>query len=71
MDFKVDEIEIQRKELENARMLLDQERRQFTEAAVRMGLERAQLQKEKEALEENKRQVETQELLKTMPTTPL
>lgn len=67
----MDEIEIQRKELENARMLLDQERKQFTEAAVRMGLERAQLQKEKEALEENKRQVETEELLKTMPTTPL
>jgi predicted DNA-binding protein (UPF0251 family) len=71
VDFQVDEIEIQRKELENARMLLDQERKQFTEAAVRMGLERAQLQKEKEALEENKRQVETEELLKTMPTTPL
>jgi predicted DNA-binding protein (UPF0251 family) len=71
VDFQVDEIEIQRKELENARMLLDQERKQFTEAAVRMGLERAQLQKEKETLEENKRQVETEELLKTMPTTPL
>ena len=71
MDFKVDEIEMQRKELENARMLLDQERKQFTEAAVRMGLERAQLQKEKDALEENKRQVETEELLRTMPTTPL
>lgn len=67
----MEEIELQKKELENARMLLDQERKQFTEAAVRMGIERAALQKEKELLQENKRQVETEELLKQMPTTPL
>ena len=67
----MEEIELQKKELENARMLLDQERKQFTEAAVRMGIERSALQKEKEMLQESKRQVETQELLRQMPSTPL
>ena len=67
----MEEIELQKKELENARMLLDQERKQFTEAAVRMGIERSALQKEKELLQESKRQVETQELLRQMPSTPL
>ena len=67
----MEEIELQKKELENARMLLDQERKQFTEAAVRMGIERAALQKEKEVLQETKRQAETEDLLKQMPSTPL
>lgn len=71
MDGTMEEIEVQKRELENARMLLDQERKQFTEAAVRMGIERAALQKEKDLLQESKRQVETEELLKQMPTTPL
>ena len=67
----MEEIELQKKELENAKILLDQERKQFTDAAVRMGIERAALQKEKVALEEVKRQEETQELIKEMPSTPL
>lgn len=67
----MEEIEVQKRELENARMLLDQERKHFTEAAVRMGIERAALQKEKDEFEESKRQVETESLLKQMPTTPL
>jgi hypothetical protein len=51
----------------NARQLLDQERKQFTEAAIRMGVERDKLYKEKQLLEEEKRLFETQKLLQQMP----
>ena len=44
MDATAMEVESQKQELEHARKLLDQERKQFTEAAVRMGIERAHFQ---------------------------
>jgi hypothetical protein len=36
-----------------------------------MGIERTNLQREKEAFEEQKREMETQNVLSTMPSTPL
>lgn len=65
------EIEQQKRELENARKILDQERKQFTEAALRMGIERANLQKERDELDEQLREKETAAVLSQMPSTPL
>lgn len=71
MDTALAQIEKQKMELEHSRRLLDQERKQFTEAAVRMGIERATLLREKEAIEEEKRIKEMEQVLKQMPSTPL
>ncbi|RUS15811.1 hypothetical protein BC937DRAFT_91970 [Endogone sp. FLAS-F59071] len=48
---------------------LDQERRQFTEAAIKMGKERAALRAEREAFEEEKRSLQTQALLFSLSET--
>ena len=40
----IQDLEKQKQDLQHAKYVLDQERKQFTEAAVRMGIERAHLQ---------------------------
>lgn len=49
---------------------LENERKQFTEAAIRLGKERALLEREKEDVEELRRAMDTQSLLKELPSTP-
>ncbi|ORY52685.1 hypothetical protein BCR33DRAFT_824529, partial [Rhizoclosmatium globosum] len=50
---------------------LDEERRKFTEAAIRLGRERCAFEKEKEEFEDEKRFAATQKILTDMPDTPI
>ncbi|KAI9318269.1 hypothetical protein BDR26DRAFT_417082 [Obelidium mucronatum] len=50
---------------------LDEERRKFTEAAIRLGRERCAFEREKEDFEEQKRTLTTQHILEQMPDTPV
>ncbi|KAJ3306494.1 hypothetical protein HDV03_005104 [Kappamyces sp. JEL0829] len=49
---------------------LDDDRQKFTDAAIKMGLERAALQRERMALEEEKRAQNMKGVLDTLPPTP-
>ncbi|KAI8053326.1 hypothetical protein BDF22DRAFT_743246 [Syncephalis plumigaleata] len=49
---------------------LNAEREAFTEAAVKLGLEREQLLRERHMFEEEKRHIETQRMLDILPETP-
>ncbi|KAI8904774.1 Afadin and alpha-actinin-binding-domain-containing protein [Gorgonomyces haynaldii] len=65
-----DDLERERLELEEQRRKLDEERKGFTEAAIRMGVERANLQRERQRLEALKEQNDTQAVVDTFPPTP-
>ena len=62
--------ESERKTIQDIKDQLERERREFTEAAIKMGRERSILQKEKHAFEEQKRIWETESLLMALPATP-
>ena len=86
------EIEHKLASIERREQQLDEDRRKFTEAAIRLGRERTALsvrffqsiiqkgesllntfivtQREKEALDEERRSVATQKLLEDLPKTP-
>ena len=49
---------------------LDQDRQKFTDAAIKMGLERAALQKERATLEEERRVRDKAGILENLPPTP-
>ena len=52
------------------RQQLDEERKQFTAAAVKLGRERSAFEQEKHEFEDEKRLLETQHILKDLPATP-
>ncbi|KND04005.1 uncharacterized protein SPPG_01453 [Spizellomyces punctatus DAOM BR117] len=64
------DLQEQRDELEQKCQQLEEERGKFTEAAIKLGIERAALQREKMAFEEERRSLATQKLLKSLPDTP-
>ncbi|EGF79167.1 hypothetical protein BATDEDRAFT_35354 [Batrachochytrium dendrobatidis JAM81] len=66
----MEDSEHQRTELQEQWSQLENERRKFTDAAIRMGLERAALQHEREKFEEEKRSHQTMQFLGTLPPTP-
>ncbi|RUS20402.1 Afadin and alpha-actinin-binding-domain-containing protein [Endogone sp. FLAS-F59071] len=70
MELTIPEVDEEAASLRHMREQLDQERRQFTEAAIKMGRERAALRAEREAFEEEKRSLQTQALLFSLPETP-
>ena len=49
---------------------LERQRKSFTDAAIKLGVERAALQKEKEQLERAKHLTHTRQLLSDLPSTP-
>ncbi|KAJ3015220.1 hypothetical protein HKX48_004708 [Thoreauomyces humboldtii] len=64
------EILEQKRELEENKRQLERERSKFTEAAIKLGLERAALQRDKAAFEEQGRAQTTQAFLGSLPETP-
>ncbi|TPX44005.1 hypothetical protein SeLEV6574_g04769 [Synchytrium endobioticum] len=64
------DVDSQMEELRRQREQLDLERRRFTDAAVKLGVERVTLEREREEFEEGKRMLETQKVLSVMPSTP-
>ncbi|TPX67890.1 hypothetical protein SpCBS45565_g03517 [Spizellomyces sp. 'palustris'] len=64
------DLQEQKDELEQKCQQLEEERGKFTEAAIKLGIERAALQREKMAFEEERRSLATQKLLKSLPETP-
>ncbi|KAJ3266680.1 Afadin- and alpha-actinin-binding protein [Chytriomyces hyalinus] len=67
----ISDIEDQKEMLQRRGEQLDEERRKFTEAAIRLGRERVAFEQEKEAYEEEMRAISTQHILSQMPDTPL
>ncbi|KAI8826333.1 hypothetical protein BJ741DRAFT_631540 [Chytriomyces cf. hyalinus JEL632] len=65
------DLEDQKEMLQRRGEQLDEERRKFTEAAIRLGRERVAFEQEKEAYEEEMRAISTQHILSQMPDTPL
>lgn len=70
MELTIPEVDEKVESLRREREQLDQERRQFTEAAIKLGRGRAALQAEREAFEEEKRSLQTQAMLSSLPDTP-
>ncbi|KAJ3130338.1 hypothetical protein HK098_002567 [Nowakowskiella sp. JEL0407] len=64
------DFEAEREELEQEKIRLEEERKSFLEAAIRIGKERALLQEEREEFEREKRSITTQHLLQSLPKTP-
>lgn len=69
MEKNVSEIQAILDDLEHQRNILDEDRRKFTDAAIKMGLERANLQHEREVLEEEK-QAQARSQPENLPATP-
>ncbi|TPX56341.1 hypothetical protein CcCBS67573_g09361 [Chytriomyces confervae] len=67
----ISDLEDQKEMLQRRGEQLDEERRKFTEAAIRLGRERVAFEQEKEAYEEEMRAISTQHILSQMPDTPL
>ncbi|KAJ3223473.1 Afadin- and alpha-actinin-binding protein [Chytriomyces hyalinus] len=67
----ISDLEDQKEMLQRRGEQLDEERRKFTEAAIRLGRERVAFEQEKEAYEEEMRAISTQHILSQMPHTPL
>ncbi|KAJ3074336.1 Afadin- and alpha-actinin-binding protein [Podochytrium sp. JEL0797] len=65
------ELEEQKQLIARRSEQLDEERRKFTDAAIRLGRERVQFEKEKDVFEEEKRSAATQHILEQMPDTPM
>jgi hypothetical protein len=68
-DKDLSEIQAILDDLEHQRKILDEDRRKFTDAAIKMGLERANLQHERAALEEE-RQAQARSQPENLPATP-
>ncbi|KAJ3095217.1 hypothetical protein HDU97_007145 [Phlyctochytrium planicorne] len=68
-----EENRLQKERLEKRLAELEQDRKRFTEAAVKLGLERAALQKERQIFESEKSSFETTKMLHTIdvPVTPM
>ncbi|KAJ3274499.1 hypothetical protein HDV01_002627 [Terramyces sp. JEL0728] len=71
-DFEenIEELKEEWERLQKDKEQLERERKDFTDAAIRMGVERANLLREKAMLEEDKRAQATAALLNTFPPTP-
>ncbi|KAI8899420.1 hypothetical protein BC833DRAFT_585854 [Globomyces pollinis-pini] len=71
-DFDVDMegIEEEWKELKKQKQLLESDRKALTDAAIKIGKERVQLQHDQVVLEEEKRMVAKKNLLSSLPETP-
>ncbi|TPX30729.1 hypothetical protein SmJEL517_g05777 [Synchytrium microbalum] len=65
-----DDVNKQMEEIRRQREQLESERRRFTDAAVKLGVERVNLQRDREEFEEEIRAFETRRVLSTMPPTP-
>jgi hypothetical protein len=63
------ELQLQRKDVENQLAQLELDRKNFTDAAIKMGLERAALQREKAVLVEM--QTASKAPLSSLPSTPM
>ncbi|KAJ1557940.1 hypothetical protein HK096_004477, partial [Nowakowskiella sp. JEL0078] len=64
------ELDEEKEYLRQQREQLESERKNFLEAAIRMGRERTVIQAEKEVLEREKRSFATAQLLQSLPKTP-
>ncbi|KAJ1973954.1 hypothetical protein H4R34_004903, partial [Dimargaris verticillata] len=69
-DTDADTLEDERNALQRQKELLEEERRKFTEAAIRLGKEREELRNEKDQFEREKANDQVHVLLKNLPSTP-
>ncbi|KAJ1971654.1 hypothetical protein H4R35_005136 [Dimargaris xerosporica] len=69
-DSDADSVADERNALQRQKELLEEERRKFTEAAIRLGKEREELRNEKEQFEREKENDQVHALLKNLPSTP-
>ncbi|KAJ1935475.1 hypothetical protein EC988_008472, partial [Linderina pennispora] len=68
--MSLEELEIERSALRQEKEMLEEKRRQFTEAYLELGNERQELQRERNAFETLRSSTATRELLADMPPTP-